>query len=671
MVFGAQFIDRGVRMGRDFHKRKQGESHGETAVPHSGEFDREIESVSRRAEELSQRVGEHSDTGKLVLQALEEVRTTPEELQVAEEELREQNEELLAARAELDDERRKYQELFDSAPDGYLVTDGNGKILEANRAIALMLGIEQRFMLAKPLSNYIIKDQRGDFRRELTRIGQMASTESERLHFSFAPRNGKSFDASLAVVRAVDTKNKVTLRWLLRDVSERNLAEEKIRALNLELEERVRVRTAELEQANALKDELLLREQQARAEAERANRSKDEFLAIVSHELRTPLNSILGWAQLMGSESTDETQRARAAEVIQRSALAQARIINDILDVSRIVTGNLALDMNPLNLNTVIEAAIEAERPIFNARSISLETKLESIVPVVGDSTRLQQVVGNMLSNSIKFTPDGGRIQITLTKVGDDAKLIVTDNGSGINPDFLPHVFDRFRQGDGLTTRRQGGLGLGLAIVSNLVKMHGGTVEAASDGEGRGASFTVKLPLAAGDSAEETHALNQGRSSEQLGTLAGVWIMVVDDDSDAREMMRAVLEGSGARVTSCGSCEEALTIFTEKATASLKSPLPEILVTDIAMPNQDGFDLIRAVRKLPPERGGNIPAIALTAYTSDEARSQSLEEGFQMHLAKPMHLEELVDAISRLRSDRNDQSGPPVGDSASAGHQEF
>jgi signal transduction histidine kinase/CheY-like chemotaxis protein len=498
------------------------------------------------------------------------------------------------------------------------------------------------------------------------------SSDSRRLSFRFAPRNGKPFDASLTVVRADAEEKAVTLRWLVRDVSERNLAEDKIRALNLELEERVRVRTAELEQANALKDELLVREQQARAEAETANRSKDEFLAIVSHELRTPLNSILGWAQLMGSESTDETQRARAAEVIERSALAQARIINDILDVSRIVTGNLALDMNPVDLNTIIEAAIEADRPSINARSISLETSLESNVPVVGDSSRLQQVVGNMLSNAIKFTPGGGRIQVKLARAGDHAELTVTDTGSGINPDFLPHVFDRFRQGESVTTRRQGGLGLGLAIVSNLVKMHGGTVQAASDGEGWGATFTVTLPLATEGLSNQTLAVNAEppEKSGRLGALDGLWIMVVDDDSDAREMMRAVLEASGARVTTCGSCGEALALFSERATASLKSPRPGILVADIAMPHQDGFDLIRALRKLPPEQGGKVPAIALTAYATDEARSQVLAEGYQMHLAKPMHLEELVDAVLRLCSERDDQSGPRGIDLASAVHQE-
>jgi CheY-like chemotaxis protein len=272
-----------------------------------------------------------------------------------------------------------------------------------------------------------------------------------------------------------------------------------------------------------------------------------------------------------------------------------------------------------------------------------------------------------MLSNSIKFTPGGGRIALKLERNGGHAELIVTDTGSGISADFLPHVFDRFRQGESVTTRRQGGLGLGLAIVSNLVKMHGGTVEATSDGEGMGATFTVKLPLAVGESAEVPAAKNDGKSSEQLGALDGVWIMVVDDDSDALEMMRAVLEGSGARVTTCGSCEEALAIFTEKATASLKSPLPEILVTDIAMPNQDGFDLIRAVRRLPLERGGNVPAIALTAYTTEEARAQVLAEGFQMHLAKPMHLEELVDAVSKLCSDRNNQGGSPLANQA-GGH---
>src|SRR5262249_35640638 len=395
---------------------------------------------------------------------------------------------------------------------------------------------------------------------------------------------------------------------------------------------------------------LLVRERQARAEAEAANHTKDEFLAIVSHELRTPLNSILGWAQLLGSEQTDEAQKTRAVEVIQRSALAQARIIDDILDVSRIVAGKLILDMNPLNLKMVIEAAVEEARPTIQAKGIILQTELESTGPVIGDASRLQQVIGNMLSNAIKFTPAKGLIDIKLQRAGDHAEIVVSDSGAGIDPHFLPHVFGRFRQAEGQTTRRLGGLGLGLAIVSNLVKMHNGTVQAASGGEGQGATFTVRIPLTAEAATKEAMSSNAEPTevSRREEALDGVWIVVVDDDSDARDMMRVVLEASGARVTVCGSCEETLALFYVKATRSLKAPRPDILIADIAMPEQDGFDLIRALRKLPAERGGEIPAIALTAHASEESRLHVLDAGYQVHLAKPMDLEQLIDAVVKL-----------------------
>lgn len=422
----------------------------------------------------------------------------------------------------------------------------------------------------------------------------------------------------------------------------------KYEVLNVGIEERVHWRISELERLIELKDQLLIRAQLARFAAEAANRSKDEFLAMVAHELRTPLNAILGWAYVMASEIGDETRRARAGEVIERSALAQARIINDILDVSRIVTGNLLLDLRSLDFAVVVRAGIESARPAIDSKGLHLDTMLdESIGAVTGDFSRLQQVVGNILSNSIKFTPAGGRIGITLNRAGDMARLKVTDTGDGISLAFLPFVFDRFRQAEGEMTRKSG-LGLGLAIVNHLVKMHCGTIEASSEGEGRGSTFTMNLPLASDSQVEPNASVNEAHEVlSRSERLEGLWVAVVDDDPDARELMRLVLEAEGARVTTCGSCEDALALLSDKATA-LTPRRPDVIVADIAMPGKNGFDLIRAVRKLESTRGGTIPALALTGFAGEKARLQSLAEGYQAHLTKPLPMDELVATIARL-----------------------
>ncbi len=323
---------------------------------------------------------------------------------------------------------------------------------------------------------------------------------------------------------------------------------------------------------------------------------------------------------------------------------------NDILDVSRMVTGNLQLDMRSLDFAVVVRAGIQAARPAIDARGIHLDSMLdESMGSVIGDSSRSQQVVGNVLSNSIKFTPAGGRIGISFDRPGVFARLRITDTGDGISPAFLPFVFDRFRQAEGEMTRRQDGLGLGLAIVKHLVKMHGVTVEASSEGEGKGSTFTMNLPLAPRSQVEpnvpdtESHDL-QARSER----LDGLWVAVVDDDPDARELMRVMLESAGARVTTCGSCEDALALFSDKATAALTPRRPDVIVADIAMPGKDGFDFMRALRRLETTRGGATPAVAITGFAGEEARLQSLAEGYQEHLTKPPPMDELVTMIARL-----------------------
>jgi PAS domain S-box-containing protein len=628
----------------------------DAAMARPAVFGNELESARYRTGALREVVGEsHIQKSGFVLEVVEQLEPSLEELPVAGEELRRQNrqnDELLTTRSEPDAERQKYEELFEFAPDGYLVTDANGVILEANRKATHLLRVERRFLEGTPFVNYVAEAEHKNFRSELRRVLRSAYHRTE---FLLCPRGGEAFDAELTVALRRDSEGSpIRLHWLVRDISERKQSDEQVRCLNMKLEQRVRRRAAELYQVSQLKDQLLIREQRARSDAEAANRSKDQFLAVVAHELRTPLNAILGWAQLMRSEMGDEVQRARAGEVIERSALAQSRIINDILDVSRIVTGNLQLDMRSLDFAGVVRAGIEAARPAIDAKGIHVEIHMdtmldESIGAVIGDSSRLQQAVGNILSNSIKFTSAGGSIGISLNRAGDLARLVVTDTGDGISPAFLPFVFDRFRQAEGDMTRRQGGLGLGLAIVSHLVKMHGGTVEASSEGEGKGSTFTMNLPLAPDSKVEpnvsdsEAHALHA--RSERL---EGLWVAVVDDDPDARELMRVVMEAAGARVTTCGSCEDALALFSDKATAALTPRRPDVIVADIAMPGRDGFDLIRALRRLEATRGGAVPALALTGFAGEEARLRSLAEGYQEHLAKPLPMEELVNTIARL-----------------------
>ncbi|MEZ0266515.1 MAG: GAF domain-containing protein [Phycisphaerae bacterium] len=398
------------------------------------------------------------------------------------------------------------------------------------------------------------------------------------------------------------------------------------------------------------REELLLRERAARAEAERASRMKDEFLATLSHELRTPLNAILGWAQVLRSDGTTADDQAQGLEVIERNARAQTRIIEDLLDMSRIISGKVRLDVQRVDLAPVVRAAIETVQPTADARGVRVQAILDPAArPVSGDPGRLQQVFWNLLSNAIKFTPRGGRVQVLLGRVNSHLEVSVTDTGEGIRPEFLPHVFDRFRQADASTTRRHGGLGLGLAIVKQLVELHGGSVRAKSAGPGAGATFIVALPLTVVDAApapddepgERRHPAQGGAAD--LGTcvkIAGMRVLVVDDEPDARALLARVLEGCEARVRTAGSADEAL--------ALLAAERPDVLVSDIGMPGEDGYALIRKVRSLGPDRGGAVPAIALTAYARAEDRMRAVLAGFQMHVAKPVEPAELITMVASL-----------------------
>jgi signal transduction histidine kinase/CheY-like chemotaxis protein len=397
-----------------------------------------------------------------------------------------------------------------------------------------------------------------------------------------------------------------------------------------------------------------------------ASEAKDKFLAVVSHELRTPLTAILGYARMLQTGKLAEGGADRALEVIERNAILQTKLIEDLLDVSRIISGTLKLRVGPIDLPSLVEAAVMSVRPGADAKTIHLKVVLDpSVGAVTGDLVRLQQVVSNLLTNAIKFTPPRGTIEVRLERKGPEAQIVVKDTGAGIHPDFLPYVFDRFRQADTSEARSHGGLGLGLAIVRHLVELHDGSVRAESPGEGRGATFTVSLPALVGARPLlDSTPLTGGRASalDRAPTLEGVRVLVVDDQTDARHLFTSVLEECGAGVTSVESTEAAL--------AALEGWKPHVLVSDIGMPEESGYVLIRKVRRLAAEQGGSIPALAVTAYASGDDVKLALSSGFQAHLAKPVEPVELALAVAALaRGQAYDGTAP--GDASQAGYEEF
>lgn len=386
-----------------------------------------------------------------------------------------------------------------------------------------------------------------------------------------------------------------------------------------------------------------LEAERARLEAETASRAKDEFLATVSHELRSPLNALLTWTHLLRGGTLDERATARAVDGIERSTRLQTQLIDDLLDVSRIISGKLRLGMRPVALAPLIEAALEAVRAAAAAKGIRLESHLDgSVGSVYGDPGRLQQVASNLLSNAVKFTPKGGRIAVELSKSDTQAQIVISDTGEGIAAELLPQIFDRFRQADGSTTRRHGGLGLGLAIVRHLIELHGGSVSAASPGVGQGAVFTVVLPLMSARLGSAATALEAG-AAQAPSNLAGVHVLVVEDEVETRESVSTMLEQYGARVTAVGSVGEAL--------SALQQSTPDVLISDIGLPEEDGYSLMRKVRALTSEPGCRIPAVALTAYGNGGAVSAAHAAGFEAHVTKPVEPLQLVALIGRLTKD--------------------
>jgi len=510
--------------------------------------------------------------------------------------------------------------------EGLCAVDRAGRLTFMNPAAERMVGWRESELLGRSLHE-AIHFQRADGTAipatECALLGVMESGTSRRVEEDvFTRRNASVFPVSYTSSPIVTEGSVVGAVLAFHDISDRS-EEEKKRVT------------------------LLAREQEARQDAESANRLKDEFMATLSHELRTPLNAIMGWAHLLRTGGLDEATAARALETIDRNAKTQNQLINDILDVSRIITGKLHLTMQPVDPGAVVEAALETVRPTAAAKGITIEASLEPGVGTMsGDPDRLQQVVWNLLANAIKFTPNGGRVEVRLRRVDAQAVIEVADSGPGISPEFLPHVFERFRQGDASTTRSHVGLGLGLAIVRHLVELHGGTVEASSPGEGKGATFSVHLPLmsARRPEAPAGDAPAGERPRPEALQLGGLRVLIVDDDLEGREAMTAVLEKEGVQVIAVSSPDEAL--------EAIRRESPDVLLSDIEMPGEDGHSLIRRVRELPADRGGEIPAAALTAYARGEDRQKALLAGFQVHVAKPVPPEQLTAVIAELAGRR-------------------
>ncbi|WGV26787.1 hybrid sensor histidine kinase/response regulator [Halotia branconii] len=548
---------------------------------------------------------------------------------------------LTAVNAELKQSEERFRSLSTCSPIGIFETDTEGYCRYTNPCYQAICGLSAGESLGKKwLESVHPEDQERAIAAWSTYLNAGCEYSED---FRFQTVDGNVRWVEVRTSRMLSAQGKL-LGYVgtLEDITERKQAEE--------------VRTQ------------VIREQTARQEAEAANRMKDEFLAVLSHELRTPLTSMLGWSKILRSKKLDDTATARALEAIERNATTQVQLIEDILDVSRIIRGQLRLNLSAVNLISVMEAALEAVRPLAETKSIQLNTILDGTLGTVyGDPARLQQIVWNLLTNAIKFTPEGGKVEVRIESLkqgtevifpnpeiklsstvgslalntSDYAQIQVIDTGIGIGSEFLPKVFERFRQADSTTTRSHNGLGLGLAIVRHLVELHGGTIVAESPGEGQGAIFTVKLPLTPDNKDAETAEKQKSAVVSDTSTpLTGLKVLVVDDEADTRNFLAFMFEEYGAITTAVGSVDAAL--------AFLEQSQPDVLISDIGMSEQDGYTLIRKLRSLEPEKGGCIPAIALTAYSREEDRRKILSSGFQRHLSKPVDPNKLIAAVANL-----------------------
>ena len=522
--------------------------------------------------------------------------------------------------AERDESESRYRALAELCPDVMFVSVG-GKITYVNAAAVRFFGANQAgelvgrspSELAAPESRSRVAAWNGKL-REIGEQMPIAGEEWLRLDNSRVP-----VEAAAAVV---PWQGGHGILVILRDVSERKKAEEE-------------------------KTQLLASERSARSTAERASQIKEEFLATLSHELRTPLNAILGWSQILVSGRLTGSELTKGLETIERNARAQAKLVEDLLDMSAIMSGKLRLDMQRLAPISFVEAAIETIKPAAVAKRIRLEQQLDAHGSSVhGDANRLQQVVWNLLTNAVNFTPEEGTVKVVLKRVGSHVEITVSDTGQGISEDFLSYVFDRFRQADASIRRKHHGLGLGLAIVKQLVELHGGSVSAQSCGEGRGATFIVKLPLALAPDqtrpvpSPDPRAMPSGTSASAQTDLSGIKILVVDDEPDARSLIKWILDECRAEVFTAASATEAIPL--------VEKSRPDILISDIGMPGVDGYELLRRIRSLDPVRGGTIPAIALTAYARPEDSARSLNVGYAVHVSKPIVPDSLTASVAAL-----------------------
>jgi PAS domain S-box-containing protein len=525
-----------------------------------------------------------------------------------------------------------------SSDDAIASKDLNGVVKTWNAAAERIFGYTAAEMIGRPIAMLVPDDRPNEEHEILERLKR-----GERVdHFETVRvrKDGRRIDVSVTISPIRDAGGEVVgASKIVRDITN-------------------------MKAVLAERERLLARERAAREEAERVGRAKDEFLATLSHELRTPLNAILGWAHILRTGGVPPQDVATGLETIERNARLQTQLIEELLDMSRIISGKLRLDVQPVDLQLVIADAVESMRPAADAKNIKLHKLLDpSASTINGDPNRLQQVLWNLLSNAIKFTPKGGNVQVILRRVNSQVEVSVSDTGQGIHPDFIPQLFNRFTQADASSTRRHGGLGLGLAIVKHLVELHGGSVRASSPGEGQGSTFTIRLPLsivrqhtplertvkpradaAAADAEAESFSLLVGRD-EQRVDLAGVRVLVVDDELDARVLIRRVLESCHAEVVLADSAAAALETL-ERAGDGERPP--DVLVCDIGMPDVDGYQLLQRVRSLQGAEGKRLPAVALTAMARSEDRRRALLAGFQLHVAKPVEPVELVVAVANL-----------------------
>jgi PAS domain S-box-containing protein len=507
-------------------------------------------------------------------------------------------------------------DLLNTAPCGFLSFTDDGKIILANATMLDLLGYELNELTGRHVESLLPVASRIFYQTHFFPLLKLHDRVDE-VYFSLRSRGGAEIPVLVNAVRR-ERGGVVANECVMMHMRQRNQYE----------------------------DEIL----QAKRAAEEATRAKDEFLATVSHELRTPLTAILGWARMLQTGNLDERTAARALDAIERNAESQNQLIGDLLDFARIISGKIRLDVGRVELASVVEAALDVVSPAAAAKEIRLQSILDPKAgPVSGDPERLQQVMWNLLSNAVKFTPRGGRVQVRLARVNSSVEVAVSDTGCGISAEFLPYVFERFRQADSTKTRRQGGLGLGMAITRHLVELHGGTLWAESQGEGKGATFIMRLPVMivhhAGqfDGTPAGQPPARGEVSPRPGALArldGVHVLVVDDERDARELLTAILTQSGAVVTTAAGVADAL--------GKLRLVKPDLLVSDIEMAQEDGYSLIRKVRASEEGGGRRIPAVALTAHARPSDRLRALSEGYQMHIPKPVEPAELVLAIANL-----------------------